>query len=843
MKPKTSKLLYIAIAACAMACGIFFRLYPLIREGRQDAWNLATMVVVTDLRQKVQKFIEANYPTLSDAEKIRLAEENFQRLLKENRKNVEALVKEGTEKILASRPQEKSNFLLEADSYYFYGLTENIRDFGTISKQIKNGKFFDPLVLAPMGNWQPFCLHPYVGFYLYKIVSFFNNTVTLMSAIKYTVILLAALCVIPFLLICYTLGIRPLVAFVGTMFFIHSPFFTQRTAYGWYDTDVYNFLFPLLIFYFIFLGLRRLRPLKISLAYLGVASFFTGLYSLFWEGWGFVLVVMLVSAPAALLIGMFRFKDQRPRDILASFGCYLCASLIWVSIFGSPYLVIDTFLQSWKMLNNFLVSQFGLWPNIFLTVGETQALTVPKVSFLIFGNLHLIYVALAGPCIAFAWGFYRKDEKITYNTLILAVFMFSFTVLSLKAARNAVLLTVPLILGLTLTAEAACYLYDRVCSRIPKKAGKKFSRIRPALTVLLSLALASSVTLPLYAAHQICSRIYPIYNKAWDRALVELRTMTPPDSIVNTWWCPGHFVTSVAKRGATVDGATQHLPQTYWIATILMESDIKTAVGLLRMLNTSSNKALDFLIEDCHLLTSDAISLLKQIAPLTIEDARKLLNGKLTAAEAQHLLTLTHGTPRPSYFMIYNDLVDTYLALPYIGNWDFKKAEFLISVNKNGKQKIKIPSRESKGYLDFLWSLTGGVPPVSPQYPQVYRNKNIVLFENRFALELTSMECFLLSPDGTKFVNPKSLIYVQNDEFKEKVYPGSTLPFSVLLLEKDGVYTCILLDSSMAKSLLFRLYYLNGKGLPSFKFFLREEDPASNNIVIVYKVDWNAKIE
>jgi hypothetical protein len=420
--------------------------------------------------------------------------------------------------------------------------------------------------------------------------------------------------------------------------------------------------------------------------------------------------------------------------------------------------------------------------------------------------------------------------------------MCSFILLSAKAARNAVLLTVPLILAFTLSAEAACRLYEFICNRVPKKAVKKFAMIRPVLTIVLSLTLASSVALPLYAAYQICSRIYPIYNKAWDRTMIKLRALTPEDSIVNTWWCPGHFITSVAKRGATVDGATQHLPQTYWIATILMESDMKTAVGLLRMLNTSSNKALDYLIEDCRLLTSEAISLLKQIAPLDIQEARELLRARLTPAETEHLLTLTHGTPRPSYFMIYNDLVDTYLALPYIGNWDFKKAELLISVNKNNKQKIKIPSRESKGYLDFLWSLTGGVPPVSPQYPQVYRNKNIVLFENRFVLELNSMECFLLSPDGTKFVNPKSLIYVQNDEFKEKVYPGSTLPFSVLLLEKDDAYKCILLDSSMAKSLLFRLYYLNGKGLPTFKFFLREEDPASNNIVIVYKIDWDAKI-
>ena len=58
----------------------------------------------------------------------------------------------------------------------------------------------------------------------------------------------------------------------------------------------------------------------------------------------------------------------------------------------------------------------------------------------------------------------------------------------------------------------------------------------------------------------------------------------PLDAIINTWWCPGHYITAVAKRRVTIDGATQHEPQTYWMANILLSDDENTAIGLFACL-------------------------------------------------------------------------------------------------------------------------------------------------------------------------------------------------------------------------------------------------------------------
>jgi len=192
--------------------------------------------------------------------------------------------------------------------------------------------------------------------------------------------------------------------------------------------------------------------------------------------------------------------------------------------------------------------------------------------------------------------------------------------------------------------------------------------------------------------------------------------------------------------------------------------------------------------------------------------------------------------------MIYNELADTYATLPYIGNWDFKKAEYLVLNSlisrKDEKKGYEIPQRDSAGYMDFIISMSGGIPPCSPEYPEVYRNDEIIKFQNNIVINRKTRDCYLLSPDSTKFTRPKSLFYIENFEFKEKAYPGENLPYSVLLIEKDNLYHCLILDRVLAKSLLFKLYYLKGNGLSHFKPFILNEDPATKTTIMVYKIEW-----
>lgn len=837
MKHKQKILSFFLPALFVMALGIYFRLYPLIHRGEPDANKLASLIVYTHLKQQVQDYIASQNTTLSDIDKTRLAQENLTKLIKENQNKVQAMVQEGVRNILNISVKITEPTLLEADSYYFLGLTENINETGSISKQIKDGKYFNPLMLAPNGKWEPLNLHPYVGFYIYKIISFFNKNASLISSVLYTVIILSAICVIPFVLICFEIGISPLAAFVGSIFLLLAPFFTQRTAYGWFDNDVYSILFPLLILLFIFAGINPNNKFRINILYALMAAFFTGLYQLFWLGWGFMPGIILASLPVMLVINKVMLRSWQFKKTVVYSTAYLGATCFWVSILISPLTLIHIIQQGWLMLSSYMASKFDLWPNIFITVGETQPMNMYKTSILVCGNPYLIYIALAGPLLYLVRSIRHKNIKYIYFAVILVVFTAITLYLSLKAARFAILLTVPIALALSLSID---FFYRLLKEYMPRLLRLKKPIVK-TISIIAALVILSTTYIPITAAYQIVKRIYPIYNKTWEKVLLQLKNETPKNSIVNTWWCPGHFITAVAKRSVSADGASQEDPATYWMANIFLAQDEQTAIGLLRMLNLSGNKALDYLHSHCGRLFSDSTDILKKIAPLNRNDALQVLKShNLSDVDAQNLLHLTHdGTPPPSYLLNYNELIDMYLTFPFIANWDFKKAEFLLS-GANGL-KIKIPSRTSAGYIDFVWSISGGLPPCSPQYPEIYRNNNFIMFENKFVVELKTFDCFMLSPDGKKFAKPQSLFYIENGDFKEKKFDNAAIPFSVLLIEKNNAYQCIMLDRALAKSLLFRLYYLNGKGLSFFKPYIREEDPLTNTIIMVYKIDWGRR--
>ncbi len=820
-----------------MGAGIFFRLLPVIQNEKPYVRNIAKRVVYSQLRQQVQLLVEKNYSFLNEKEKIKLADEEYKKLAEKNSKQIAATIEDGVKQML-SNTKPSFPYLLEADSYYFFGLTDNIAQTGRISEKIKHGKYFNPLMLAPDGKWEPLSLHPYLGFYLYKIIAFFKKDITLISAVKFLVILLAALCALPFLLVCYKLGVSRLAAFAGAVFFILSPFFAQRTAYGWYDTDVYSFLFPLIILFFIFSGFYNLGRTRRMLIYAVCASFSTGMYELFWHGWPFLVVLMTAALPVILLFDRILNKSANLKAILIFYFTYIFTTFLWVIVLVSPETFIYTFQEGWTTLNSFLSAKFDLWPNIFLTVGETQPISADKIAFLLSGTRYFLILSLLGILIASSACIKNRDFKKFAGIIVISCFVCIFTYLSLKAVRFAVQLTPPISLAFTLFLDQVYGIH-----KLPVFNRPGLKRAAGPLRLLLGLAVLSSMIFPIYASYQICTHINPIYNSTWEKTLKQIREQTPLNSIINTWWCPGHLITAVAKRRVTVDGASQQEPQTYWIANVLLAQDEKTALGLLRMLNLSGNKALVYLENTCKVITSDAVALLKEIAPLNEGEARVLLLSRnFNTTDVENILGLLYGTPPPSYLMIYTELADTYATLPYIGNWDFKKAEYLILnklvSQKDTKTSYAIPSRDSAGYIDFIVSLSGGIPSCSPEYTEVYKDNDIIKFQNNIIVNRKTKECLLLSPDGTRFVRPKSLFYIDNLEFKEKQFPPETLPHSVLLIEKDGVYHCLLLDRMLAESMLFKLYYLKGKGLSHFKPFICNEDPVTNMTIMVYKIEW-----
>jgi hypothetical protein len=234
---------------------------------------------------------------------------------------------------------------------------------------------------------------------------------------------------------------------------------------------------------------------------------------------------------------------------------------------------------------------------------------------------------------------------------------------------------------------------------------------------------------------------------------------------------------------------------------------------------------------------SRATALLTEIAPLSRKDAGARLNKALSSKETKELLKLTHGTPPPSYMLIYNEIVEGNVLLSYVGKWDFAKIE---AMNKNPELLRKIPRKSSKDYIDFLWSLVGGPMRQSETLNAMGKKVSKILFDQGVIIDTTDMSVMVNSPKFGHGI-PKSIVYLDEAAGRvvEKQSDNSSLSYSaVFFKDKDSVPHCVLMDRLLANSLIMKLYYFDGKGLEHFKPFAKEQDLSGRTKIFVYQIDW-----
>ena len=86
---------------------------------------------------------------------------------------------------------------------------------------------------------------------------------------------------------------------------------------------------------------------------------------------------------------------------------------------------------------------------------------------------------------------------------------------------------------------------------------------------------------------------------------------------------------------------------------------------------------------------------------------------------------------------------------------------------------------------------------------------------------------------------PRSLIYLKDNAIIEKKFDNMTLPYSILLFKRWNTYNCVVLDTDLAKSLIARLYFFEGKGLKYIQPFIMQRDVLKKTQIYVYKINWD----
>ena len=808
-----------------LSVGLFFRLYPLTHNVAADAYEKSTILVLNRIRDVVAQQIDRQFPDMPAYEKEALVKKQFDEILRKDKDKVRKAFDDLGLKILEQEGGEK-HYLQESDSYYFLALTQNVLDRGAISPEVKGSKYFNNLMLAPLGFWQPNTWHPYIGATVYKTVKFFKPDADVMYGVGFTPLFLLPLVIAAFLFACRGLGCSWPSALTAAVFFVLAPIFLKRSTYGWYDDDTYSILFPILTLAFLFHALRYWGQAKKAILYAIGCALAVALYSRFWMGWGF-LSGLIFAGLLAILIKRQVLRDAPVADTLKFSAILFTAMAVGVlAMFGLKD-VIEIISVSWGELVKFTAPQFKDWPDLFLMVGELKRMS-PQDVISETGGL-LPFMGALGILIYSAVNLIRKrtlDEAV----LILAIFLAATFMMSLSALRFTVLCLTPVSLLFAIALEKVWQEREKIVRFAPRAA---------VAWIVISLFLLS-LLIPWQASNKtIRSLLNPIFNSAWDRALTKLRDATPPDSVVDTWWSPGHFVKAVAKRRVSFDGATIKGDVAYWLTRVYLSQSKEEALGILRMLNTSSNRATEYL-QNLGLPLSKTVPFLSKALGMNKVKAKAYYSTTITPKESAELLALTHGTPPPSYLLIYNEIVEGNVLLGYIGKWDFEKIERL---NHDPELLKKVPSRASPKYVDFIWSLVGGPFHQSETLSPVVQNGSEILFAEGVKVNTADMTAEVSSPKFGSGI-PQSIFYLANDEVREKKLAGATLKYSVLFIREDnGSSRVVLMDRILANSLIMKLYYFDGKGLKFFKPFTREKDITGRTKIFVYEVAWPESFE
>jgi len=759
------------------------------------------------------------YPNARTDEKKALFEKQFQSVLQNNKKDIDKAVR-------LVRSGQKNDllrfYLLESDPYFYLQLTTNIISTGKISPKIKDGKYWHPLMMAPYGHWRLIELHPYIGYITYKLYSLFSPGVSIIFSLATVPVIFFCLSMLLFFMICRVLNIPNFIAFISSFFFSLSPIFLQRSAFGWFDTDPYNVFLLLLA---VFLLLKLIMPgEKHSVVYLVLLSLASAVYSLMWQGW---LIVPLLMSIVFVCLTIRGLSARQPGPFLRYLFIYWIITPTVTAIFLTP----SGFMYSTKdildIFSGFLFLKSAPWPDIFLTVGELNVPSMIKI-FHLLGGILLLPLSVLGTALLFLKAL---KDKHAFPELSLAV-LFTTCFLFSKTAQRFVLFLLPVASLCFACALNELWHFLKSLKTLPEKH-------MSYLTKVLSAALLVSLAMPITYAHVSSYTQLPLFNTVWQEALESIKNNTPAASIINTWWPPGHFIKSIAERRVVFDGATINTPQAYWMSLFLLDNNEKRSLRILRMLNLSGNRATEILLEN-GLDISNTVNTIRAMSEMDKGSAKKFLKSILIEDKTvDEILPLMYGPPPPAYCFLYNDLVEGTLGLCYVKNWDFSKALDLEKKRYTEFKKGNFLWRGSQNNVSSVWSISGGMPYLSGEMTPLRKENDVIIYPNGVMLNTKLMEAFINNLENKVSGIPESIIYLNDTgEFTEKLLKNSNLRLSLILIPYPAGYNCIVGPRTVLTSMLFRLYYLKGSGLKCFEKFGEVENPILKTKIIIYKINW-----
>lgn len=432
--------------------------------------------------------------------------------------------------------------ILSYDPVFQYRFTKYIADFGVVPAWDELSYYTGRAV--GMNTYPP--LMWYITAFVYK---FFMAGATLKTVAAFMGAIFGAMIVIPAFLLGRELsnkyGGLMAALLIGT-----APQILVRTFGSSFDNDQLVLFFILLTTYLGIYAMRKRTIGSVLLAILGFTAF-----AMTWGMYWYSFFVLVGTAILYFLLGLV-FGDRKTKMnsdekikhswgeakknilvlVVLFVGIFISASVLSTDPIGALSALFGFAGSAEKWIVNvsiaelqpsgFALANIGSW---ILAMGRF-AIGDTLIDMLIF--LSFIGLIIFGLAATYKKNIFRKSALLTLFAIALYTTAGGIRFTEFSSGFMIILI-----------AAGFGYFVDWT-----KKKGH--------FPIILSAGLGLAIVFVALSLGQIMGQnVGPDQDSNWESAWNFLKTQTPQDSLVGTWWDPGHMVTGLAERRVVADGA------------------------------------------------------------------------------------------------------------------------------------------------------------------------------------------------------------------------------------------------------------------------------------------------
>ena len=586
-------------------------------------------------------------------------------------------------------------YMYELDSYYNYRLTKNFVDHGYLGDTKINGTEWDMHSYYPSGvpmDYPPLII--YLATFIYYLINLFAS-IPLLTVVFWISAFIAPLSgvVAYFLVKRFT---NDFGAVAAGIFIVTAPMFTIRTIAGWFDTDIFNIFFPLLVTLLFFMGVENRNNFQKGLLFAVLAAFSMFMYSLAWNGWQYMFYFIIIFS--AIYLIWCKYKGRKVKNFIFVYLIFLIGSLLLIGIlsgFINVYKLFASPLELFKITQN----PWAPWPDVYSTVSE---LGRPTLLEIIHGvGLAAFFAGLFG----FVWMFRVMINHKLKNSILgrMNWFFYSFLLLwavigfftLFKGARFIMMLIPPMGVSAGIFIGIVVEYLTKLRNNHRYDIFKKRKNLVNTLSILILVCLTVPSAL---SVHEPISTIQPIANDDMWSVAEWIDDNTSNDTVIISQWSYGHFFTAIADRPVVFDGRMGYIEtlssrnygsiypfrdkspgiyREYWIDKAFATSNETLSSGIFRMLVNSGD--LGYLsLNNYTKNTTKSVEILNNILGVNKDYANDLLinNYHLSQEQAEDVLKYTHpDITHPYVIVTSNRFTFTGKDIFRFGEWDFNKNE------------------------------------------------------------------------------------------------------------------------------------------------------------------------